>query len=168
MTIYYNLYPDGRFSGHTINDAQYQQLSDEMKTFFTDVPYVNPQNGGLVYFNGTNWIEKPMPMDPTKTTIMTNSQNITKQSATLQQTQNIIMQQSQVLNKLQSVITQNTTVMNNMQKIMMQQANQIEALVSKETVNSASVSVKPSASSASTTSTNTSVTSTTTNDKEGK
>lgn len=165
MTIYYNLYPDGRFSGHTIDEVQYQKLSDEMKAFFTDVPYVNPKNGGLVYFDGTNWIEKPKPIDPTKSTIMNNAENITKQSVDLQQTHDVVMQQSMILNQLQKLTNQTLTSVNNMKQIVMQQANQIEALTSKAAVNSTSASVKPSTSSASV-STNTSTTNTT-NDKEG-
>ena len=38
MTIYYNLYPDKRFSGRMITDAQYEQLSDEMKAFLRMFP----------------------------------------------------------------------------------------------------------------------------------
>lgn len=169
MTIYYNLYPDGRFSGRTITDAQYQQLSDEMKAFFTDVPYVNPQNGGLMYFNGTNWVEKPKPIDPTKSTIMNNAENITKQSMTLDQTEKIIMQQSQAMNALQRTIQTNTTTVSNLQKVVMEQANQIESLAKQMTVNDPAVTGQPSASAkpSTTTSTTASATVNTTN-KEGK
>ena len=169
MTTYYNLYPDGRFSGRTITDAQYQQLSDEMKAFFTDVPYVNPQNGGLMYFNGTNWVEKPKPIDPTKSTIMNNAENITKQSMTLDQTEKIIMQQSQAMNALQRTIQTNTTTVSNLQKVVMEQANQIESLAKQMTVNDPAVTGQPSASAKpnTTTSTTASATVNTTN-KEGK
>ena len=169
MTTYYNLYPDGRFSGHTITDAQYQQLSDEMKAFFTDVPYVNPQNGGLMYFNGTNWVEKPKPIDPTKSTIMNNAENITKQSMTLDQTEKIIMQQSQAMNALQRTIQTNTTTVSNLQKVVMEQANQIESLAKQMTVNDPAVTGQPSASAkpSTTTSTTASATVNPTN-KEGK
>lgn len=169
MTIYYNLYPDKRFSGRMITDTQYEQLSDEMKAFFTDVPYVNPQNGGLMYFNGTNWVEKPAPIDPTKSTIMNNAENITKQSMTLNETQKIIMQQSQVMNALQHTIQANTTTVSNLQKVVMEQANQIESLAKQMTVNDPAVTGQPStnAKPSATTSTTASATVNTTN-KEGK
>lgn len=169
MTIYYNLYPDKRFSGRMITDTQYEQLSDEMKSFFTDVPYVNPQNGGLMYFNGTNWVEKPKPIDPTKSTIMNNAENITKQSMTLDQTEKIIMQQSQAMNALQHTIQTNTTTVSNLQKVVMEQANQIESLAKQMTVNDPAVTGQPSASAkpSTTTSTTASATVNPTN-KEGK
>lgn len=168
MTTYYNLYPDGRFSGRTITDAQYQQLSDEMKAFFTDVPYVNPKNGGLMYFNGTNWVEKPKPIDPTKSTIMNNAENITKQSMTLDQTEKIIMQQSQAMNALQRTIQTNTTTVSNLQKVVMEQADQIESLAKQMTVNDPAVTGQPSSAKPSTTTSTIASATVNTTNKEGK
>lgn len=169
MTIYYNLYPDKRFSGRTITDAQYQQLPDDIKAFFTDVPYINPKNGGLMYFDGTNWVEKAAPIDPTKSTIMNNAENITKQSMTLAQTQKIVMQQSQTMNALQRTIQANVSTVNDLQKVVMEQANQIESLAKQMTVNDPAVTGQPSASAkpSTTTSTTASATVNPTN-KEGK
>lgn len=170
-TMYYNFTPDGRFSGHVISAKEYQQINAEIQVYFTTVPYQAPKNGGYMVFDKDKqaWVEQPKPIDPTKSTIMSNTANITKQSMTLDQTEKIIMQQSQAMNALQRTIQTNTTTVSNLQKVVMEQANQIESLAKQMTVNDPAVTGQPSASAkpSTTTSTTASATVNTTN-KEGK